>query len=87
MYTGDTEYRRGMPTMATAVQVRETQTPTSMKGGVPMMKNDSNVLSLLLSPRVLRMELIGAVVATILFGRLIPTFGRLLREVTTLLFR
>ncbi|MBW8875232.1 MAG: hypothetical protein JF614_09730 [Acidobacteria bacterium] len=75
--------------MPTAVQLAmDPQPPTLKKGGVVMMHDHSNGVStpVLLSRRALRIELIGAVAATLLIGRLVPEFGALLRQVVTLLF-
>ena len=66
---------------------KQSRPPTSKKGGVVMMKNkNSHGLTTLLSPVALRMELLGAVALVLVAGRILPGFGKLLRQFYMLLF-
>ena len=67
---------------------------THQKGGVTMIKQQihhdhpkGGGFAALLSPAALRIELVGLVTVTLIAGRLLPDFGRLLRQFSELLFR
>jgi hypothetical protein len=69
----------------------ESRPPTQGKGDVVMMNHNHTSrgfsFSAMLSPVALRLELCGLVALVLALGRIVPEFGKRLRQFSSLLFR